>query len=120
ALAIELEGGPIDYDNATARSIVQARSENVRDAFDGLLELARDFRRVRQEHVLGYALLAMLPAGSVDARMSVEMDLSNRAAQDYDHYRAAGQASFDAYGQGDLVELIGGGVFDVEALIEIN
>lgn len=117
ALAIELNGSD---DNAVARSVVQARAEVVRDAFDALLEDARGFDRIRREHVLGYALLSMLPTRNVDVRIDVEMDLSDRFAQDYDHYRAAGQAGFDAYGHGPGAALIGGGVFDVDELITLD
>lgn len=119
ALAIELDG-PVDYDSVTARSVVQARSEVVRDAFDALLEDARGLDGIRREHALGYALLSMLPTRNVDVRIEVDMDLSDRLAQDYDHYRAAGQAGFDAYGHGPGAALIGGGVFDVDELISLD
>lgn len=119
ALAIELDG-PVDYDNVTARSVVQARAEVVRDAFDALMQDARGLDDIRQEHALGYALLSMLPTRNVDVRIEVDMDLSDRFSQDYDHYRAAGQAGFDAYGHGPGAALIGGGVFDVDELISLD
>lgn len=119
AVDVPVEGSAVDYDAATARTVVQARSQAVRDLFDELLEEADRLNNVRPEIALGFALLAMQRADAADVRMNLDMDLSDGFAQDYTHYRSAGQMGFDVHGRGSAGQLIGGGVFDVDALIDV-
>ncbi|MEM7606035.1 MAG: hypothetical protein AAF411_11840 [Myxococcota bacterium] len=111
AIAIDLGG------DSAAQTIVQARSEAVRDAFDQLLDDARELNSVRREYAVAYALLAMVPTSNIDVRMRVDMDLSNRT---YDHYEDAGLGSFSTGAQGRQAQLIGGGLFDVASLISVE
>ncbi|MEC7521016.1 MAG: hypothetical protein VYE22_14165 [Myxococcota bacterium] len=120
AVDVPLSGDRVDYDAATARSVVQARSQVVRELFDGLVDDADDLDGVRPEAAVAYALLALTRPESMDVRLDLEMRMEDRFGQDYDHYRAAGVMGFDAHARGSQARLIGGGVFDVDALISVE
>ena len=120
AVDVPLSGDRIDYDAASARSVVQLRSRVVRDLFDGLRSDARELDGVRAEYAVGYALLSLMRAPSMDLRVDLDMRMEDRFGQDYDHYRAAGVMGFDAHARGSEARLIGGGVFDVDALLSVD
>ncbi|MBW2529540.1 MAG: hypothetical protein JRI23_35510, partial [Deltaproteobacteria bacterium] len=108
-----------DYESATAAALSQARARTVRKLFDDLVELS-DGLDPHAEQPVTYAFLEMTAAGQTDLRLDVDMDLSNNMAQNYDHYREAGYAPFDQYARGSQVSPIDGGLFDVNALIDLK
>ena len=75
---------------------------------------------MRAEYAVGYALLSLMRAPSMDLRVDLDMRMEDRFGQDYDHYRAAGVMGFDAHARGSEARLIGGGVFDVDALLSVD
>lgn len=108
-----------DYESATAAAVSQARARTFRTLFDELVALGNDLDPHAEQTVL-YALLAMTQPQRVDLRVDVDLDLSDNLAQDYEHYREAGYAPFDLYARASQVSPIDGGLFDVNALIDLK
>jgi hypothetical protein len=108
-----------DYDNATAASISQARAREALSLFDQLLKLA-DGLDPHAEQPVVYALLSLTPPTNADVRVNVQMDTSNNWAQSFEHYKKAGYAGFDSYARGASVAPIDGGLFNVDALINLK
>jgi len=108
-----------DYENATAASISQARAREALALFDRLVQLADGLDPHAEQPVL-YSLLALTPQTSADLRVDVQMDTSNNWAQSFEHYVKAGYAGFNAYAKGAAVAPIDGGLFDVNALMNVK
>lgn len=115
---VTADGHP-DYESAALASLSQARARTVRKLYDDLLELS-DGLDPHAEQPVTYGLLEMTPAARTDLRLDVDMDLSDSMAQDYTHYREAGYAPFDRYARGRQVAPVDGGLFDVDALIDLK
>jgi len=107
------------YEEATANSLAQARSRVVTEMFDELMERAQATGR-RPEQVVAYALLSLTPSRLLDLRVDVDFDVDETWDQVYEHYRAAGYTGIDRYGKGRDVARIDGGMFSVDALINVN
>lgn len=112
-------GNRPDYDKATAGSLSQARAREALALFDRLVGLADGLDPHAEQPVL-YALLALTSPSSADVRLNVQMSTSNTWAQDFEHYKKAGYAGFDVYARGSAVAPIDGGLFDVNALIDVK
>jgi len=108
-----------DYEKATAASISQARAREALSLFDQLVALADDLDPHAEQPIM-YALLALTPVSNADVRVSVQMNTSDTWAQSFEHYNKAGYAGFDGYARGALVSPIDGGLFDVDALLNMN
>lgn len=111
--------GRADYENATAQSLAQARAKALTELYDGLHDLAHGLDPHAEQSV-SYALLALTPADKIDLRVNVDMDLDDHAGQSFEHYREAGYAGFDLYAKSSSVAPIDGGLFDVNALLEVK
>jgi hypothetical protein len=109
------------YEKAVARSLAQARSGHVTDMFDKLVDVLDDAKGLNHpEALVAYTLLGLTPHNAVDIRLDVDMDLDDNFAQTFDHYVAAGYASFDIWAKGSAVAPIDGGLFDLDQLIDIK
>ena len=115
---VDAKGRP-DYESAVGRTLTAARAAAAADLFDTLWKLAGDLDP-HPEAVVAYTLLALTPYDRADLRLDVKMDLGDGLAQSFEHYRAAGWKSFDAYAKGDKVAPIDGGQFDINALINVQ
>lgn len=107
------------YEEATARSIAQARSQSAIEIYDELVELADDLDG-HPEQVVTFALLALADPRRTDLRVNIQMDMDDSWAQDYEHYREAGYGPLNHYAHGSLVSFIDGGLFDVDALLNVD
>ena len=107
------------YEEATAQSIARARVQVLTELFDGLYEDGDGLGRY-PEQVVAYGLFALVEEDRRDVRFDIEMDLEDRFAQRYDHYRAAGYAPLDVYARGDRVDTIDGGLFSLDALLTVD
>jgi hypothetical protein len=117
---IPIDEGRIVYEQAAARSVAQARAEVVREMFHRMRDDASDIAGIRPQHAVFYTLLALTRHERKDLRVDIDMDLENDVSQGYDHYRAAGYRNLDARGAGSEVRRIGGGNFDIDALLRID
>jgi len=104
------------YEQATSRSVSQARAQTATALFDRMMSHAGALGP-HAEQSLAYALLAMTPAAQADVRLDIKMDLSDNWAQSFEQYRAAGYQGFDRYTRGSAVSPIDGGMFNVDALL---
>lgn len=109
----------VNYDEATARSIAQARSQEATRLFDDLVDLAFDLEGYPEQVVI-YSLLALTAPDRTDLRLNVQMETDDNWAQPFEHYREAGYAPLDSYGRGRLVTFIDGGLFSVDALLRVD
>ncbi|MFK7984515.1 MAG: hypothetical protein AB8I08_00660 [Sandaracinaceae bacterium] len=109
----------VQYEEATAQSIARARVRVLTGLFDGLREDSRRIGR-HPEAVAAYGLLSLVDEDARDVRLNIDMDLDDRFAQDYDHYRAAGYGPLDVYARGAGVDTIDGGLFSLDALLTVD
>ena len=114
---VDQDNRPV-YEEATARAISQARAAVVTRLFDKMMKKAGSLGP-HAEQSLAYALLSMTSPDLKDVRLDIDMDLSNGFSQDYDHYREAGYAPMDRYARGRAVSPIDGGLFSVDALLQL-
>jgi len=95
---------------------VRARTEVMAELVDELVEIADDLSgdSVSPERVVTYGMLSALPHHRQDVRLSTDI-------QDFgvneDLYTSAGYMSFAAPSRGSSVELLDGGMFDINALV---
>ena len=108
-----------DYENATAASLSQARAREATQLFDRLVQLSDGLEPLAEQPVL-YAFLALTPPSSADVRVNVQMSTADSWAQSFEHYKKAGYAGFDQYAKGSAVAPIDGGLFDVNALLNVK
>ncbi len=106
------------YEDATARSLSQARAKTIEAMVDELQNQSGGLGR-QAEQVVAYGLLGMTPASSLDLRLDIAVNLTNNWAQDYTQYRQAGYAPLDAYTRGSAVAPIDGGLFNIDALTHL-
>ncbi len=109
----------VDYEKATASSFSQARSRVALEFFDKLVEASSPLGR-HNEQPAAYALLSLVPAGQLDVRLDVDIDLADNLGQNFDHYKQAGWVEFDSYAKGTQVAPIDGGQFSVDALLNLK
>lgn len=109
----------VDYEKATASSFSQSRARVAMEFFDKLVAESSPLGR-HDEQPGAYALLSLLPPGHADVRIDVQMDLNDNLGQNFDHYKQAGWAGFDAYAKGSQVAPINGGQFSVDALLNLK
>ena len=111
----------VEYEDAVARSLPQARAAVATGLVDQLIDLVDDAKGLdHAEQIVAYTLLGLTPGRKIDLRFDVDMDLSNNWAQAYDHYEKAGYANVDIYARGDDVAPIDGGLFDIDQLIDVD
>ncbi len=114
-------GNKVKYQDAVARSLAQARAHTAAKMFDALVDEADDAKGLNHgEQIVAYTLLSLTPQDRVDLRLDVDMDLDDSLAQSYEHYRLAGYRSFDVYARGSAAERIDGGLFDIDALMNVD
>lgn len=117
--AVDSSNRPL-YEEATAQSVARARSNLARGAFDALYAKANDLGK-HAEQVVGYGILGMLDANRTDLRLDLDMDTNDTFSFWREPYRVAGYPkTTDRYARGSAVSLIGGGMFDVDALIKVE
>lgn len=117
----------VDYDDAVSRSISQARSEVAVAFFDEMVDLADDIGRSgtgsapHEEQVVAYGLLGITAPNRLDLRVDVDVDTSFCGlCFALERYDSAGVESYDVRAKGDDVQPIGGGLFNIDALIKLN
>jgi hypothetical protein len=103
------------YEEAIARSIAKARAKVITDMVDELIDEIDGSKH--GEMLAAYTLLQLTPTASIDLRFDMDVDVSDWV---YEQYEASGYASFDVYSDGQNVSPIDGGMFDIEALIDID
>ncbi len=118
-----------DYESAVTQSLAQARSRVVTSFFDELLEQADDIRSAGQgsipydEQIVAYGLLGLAESTRVDLRVDIDVDTSGcilLCGADKDRYDIAGYASQDKRARGSAVRSIGGGLFNIDSIIDIK
>ena len=127
SFSVDAAGRPV-YEEAITRSLAQARSEVVTSLFDELRAQAGDFRSYRwggrpphPGHSVAYALLRLAEPDRQDLRLSVSIDTSGGFfSLPKERYDVAGVRSSERYAQGEQVQLVGGGMFDVDALLDLE
>jgi hypothetical protein len=106
------------YEDAVVRSLAQARSQLATELFDHLREDA-DAWQPHAEQVVAYGLLALAADDHLDLRVNVDHFLKDTVIAIRKVYRRAGYPEhLSAYARGPATEPIGGGLFDVDALLE--
>ncbi len=116
-----------DYESAASRSLAHSRSQLVTDFFDELVELADDIGRSgsgaapHEEQLVAYGLLGLTDPQRLDLRVDFDTDNSSCAlCPGRERYDDAGFQGFDMRARGAKVEEIGGGLFDVDSLIDLQ
>lgn len=105
------------YNDATARSIAQARAQAAGAMFDDLLEDADAFDP-HEEQLVAYGLLALAPAEHLDLRVDIDHMTEDTLATTRKVYRWAEYPEhIAAYARGPKTDPIDGGLFDIDALI---
>jgi hypothetical protein len=111
----------VKYEETLAGSLAQARSRVATAMVDQLIGVIDDGGTENNpEGVLAYTLLSLTPRSRVDLRLDVDMDLGASLAQSFKHYKKAGYANLDVYGRGPEASPIDGGLFDIDALLNVN
>jgi hypothetical protein len=108
------------YEEATVRSLAHARAEVTTALADDLVDVLDGVAGKHGEQVAAYALLALTPATEIDLRLDLDVSVDDSWEQTYPQYRKAGYASFDVYVRGSEVDRIDGGLFDLDALLELK
>ncbi len=110
------------YGKVVARSLAQARSRVATQMFDDLEDkLDRWGLDEYGENLVAYTLLALTPRESLDVRFDYDVDPSDSLlVGEMPQYRKAGYVDVDLWAQGPNVSRIDGGLFDVDALIDID
>lgn len=112
---IDRKNRPI-YEDAAARSIVQAKADIVAAMFDELRDAAKHLGP-HKEQVVGYGLLGMAPAENIELRLDVEMNIKDERPR----YSAGGYPEdVDVFARGNLASPIDGGMFNVDSLINLD
>lgn len=105
------------YEQAVTRSLARARSAAVTAMIDDLIVAADDLGPA-PEQVVAYGLLASVPADHLDVRLDIEHELGDTIGAWRKPYREAEYPErIDVFVQGNAVEPIDGGLFDVDALV---
>lgn len=119
-VVVPVRDGAVDLDAVAARSLAESRMQIARAFYDDLRDEARELRGVHPEAVAGYALLSVTPASLLDLRVDIDMKLGDNWGQSFRHYREAGYRGVDLYGRGGDAAILGGGVFDIDALLRVD
>lgn len=120
-LAVPLEAArQNDFSSATFESFAEARAAIARGMFDQLYRAAGRLHGGYREQAVAYALLALTPTESLDVHLAVDMNLRDTFFNAFTHYRRAGYAPLDVRASGSAVDLLGGGFFDVNALMDVE
>jgi len=110
------------YGKVVAQSLAQARSRVATSMFDDLEDkLDRWGLDEHGENLVAYTLLSLTPRESLDVRFDYDVDPSDSLlVGEMPQYRKAGYANVDLWAQGPSVSRIDGGLFDVDALIDVD
>jgi len=134
------KGNAADYASASAKSLAALRSEILVGLIDDLIEeadrlndsseLDRDLRlqypaiansNQHPEQTVAYSLMSLVPNTHLDLRVNVHTDTSDPfLGTDRKRYREAGLESADVHVLGTGVKLLDGGLFDLNALINVD
>jgi hypothetical protein len=106
----------VQLQSATADSTSHQRAALAVRWFDALVQKAKGLGSdvgLKPEQAVIYAILGMLPASRLDVGSTMTLNISDKS-----QYAAGGYAGFDVDDiQGDDVNAIDGGMFDIDALI---
>ncbi len=134
------KGRAADYASAAASSLAARRAAMVSKLVDELIEQADRLNtgseldtdllltypaiaNINQhpEQTVGYSLMSLVPNTRLDLRVNVHTDTSDPfIGPDRKRYREAGLKSSDVHILGDGVELLEGGLFDLNTIIKVN
>jgi len=125
---VDSENRP-EYETAVSQSLARARSKVVTSFFDDLLVQADDIGKAgtgsapHQEQVVAYGLLGLADSSRVDLRVDIDVDTSGcllLCGAALDRYDIAGYAGSDTRAKGENVQAIGGGLFNIDSIIDIQ
>ncbi len=102
------------YEKAIAQSLPRARSSEMTEMVDELIDRAGELAGY-PEQTVAYGLLSLIPKSSLDIRVDWQTDTKDKKA-----FELAGVTGFDEYAQGNKVSRIKAGVFDIDALLKIE
>jgi hypothetical protein len=117
------------YESAVTQSIAQARSNVVTEFFDAILDQADDIgsagtgKAPHDEQVVAYGLLGMTDSDRVDLRVNIDVDTSGcpiLCGAPQTRYDLAKFASQDTRAKAGKVNEIGGGLFNIDSIINIE
>ncbi|MEM9193965.1 MAG: hypothetical protein AAGF12_32620 [Myxococcota bacterium] len=120
AIAVPVRSGSVNYDAAVIESLVQRRAALVQSLFHRMVDTGNDFRGARGEQLGTYLLLALTPPALTDVRVDIRMDLSDDWSQSLAQYRASGYRGIDVAATGVDAELVGGGMFQLDRLLDVD
>jgi len=116
---IDKDKRPI-YRKATAQSIAQARAKVATDMFDDMIAATGRLGR-KKEQLVAYSLLQLTSGSRTDLAFEIEFDTDDNFFFWREPYREAGYPNHvEQYAIGSNVAPIDGGLFDIDALIEIE
>jgi hypothetical protein len=117
------------YEEAVTQSIAQARSKVVTEFFDKVVDLADDVGRAgtgkapHEEQLVAYGLLGLTNSDRVDLRVNIDVDTSGcpiLCGAPQTRYDLAKFKSSDTHGKATGVREIGGGLFNIDSIIDIK
>ncbi len=118
-----------DYESAVTQSLAQARSRVVTSFYDALLDQAGDIGSAgtgkipHDEQIVAYGLLGLTDSSRLDLRVDIDVDTSGcilLCGAALDRYDIAGFAGSDTRAEGENVKPIGGGLFNIDSIIDIK
>ncbi len=118
-----------DYENAVTQSLAQARSQVVTDFYDTLLGQANDVGSAgtgsapHKEQIVAYGLLGLTDSSRLDLRVDIDVDTSGcllLCGAALTRYDLAGFAGSDTRAKGSDVRQIGGGLFNIDSIIDLE
>jgi hypothetical protein len=118
-----------DYENAVTQSLAQARSRVATSFYDEILDQAGEVGSAgtgsapHNEQIVAYGLLGLTDSARVDLRVDIDVDTSGcpiLCGAALTRYDMAGYASNDTRAKGQQVKEIGGGLFNIDSLINVK
>ncbi len=108
------------YEDATVRSLSAARAAAVTDLVDAMIEDADEFDP-HEEQLVAYGLLALSSDEHAEVRVDLDHFVEDTFATTRKVYRHAGYPEhLEGFARGPSTQAIDGGLFDVDALIDLD
>ncbi len=111
---VDRDNRPV-YEDAAAQSLARVRMNIATGLYDDLIEKVSGHRA---QHIVSYALLALVPSEHLDFRLDAKTELDSAGFDDT--YRVAGYDDFDLYVKGDDVKPIDAGMFSLDSLLNME